>query len=129
MTPLKKRRASVLLISVLVVCAFSLLMVVSLSELQISRSFVGLNRREASVSLYAAEACLEESLYRLELDPDFTGTELILDGQSTCTSTVSGSQITVLVEDGVYRAEYRADFSTNTVNLVTNFHLVGWQEI
>lgn len=122
------RPASILLMSVLMVSAFTLLLVLALSELQISHSYVVLNDRESTRSLYAAEACLEDAVYRYESDSTFVGGSIAIDDQTVCTSAISGTEVTVEVTDGLYSATYVASLEVDTVNLVNNLHLIQWIE-
>lgn len=110
------------------VSAFTLLLVLALSELEISHNYMTLNGQESTRSLYAAEACLEDAVYRYELDSTFTGSTLTLDEYTECTSTVLVNQITVLVTDGNYTATYSASLESDAVNLVNNLHLIQWIE-
>ena len=110
------------------VSAFTLLLVLALSELEISHSYMILNDQESTRSLYGAEACLEDAVFRYELDSSFTGSTLALDEYTECTSTVLGTQITVIVTDGSYTATYTADLELDAVNLVNNLHLIQWIE-
>lgn len=125
---MRSRPASILLMSVLMVSAFTLLLVLALSELEMSHSYMILNDQESTRSLYAAEACLEDAVYRYELDSTFTGSTLTLDAYTECTSTVLVNQITVLVTDGNYTATYTASLESDAVNLVNNLHLIQWIE-
>lgn len=122
------RPASILLMSVLMVSAFTLVLVLALSELSISHSYTILNEQESTRSLYAAEACLEDAVYRYELDSTFTGGSVNLDGQTDCVSTMGVGQITVEVTDGIYSATYLASLEVDAVNLVNNLHLIQWIE-
>lgn len=122
------RPASILLMSVLMVSAFTLVLVLALSELQISHSYSILNEQESSRSLYAAEACMEDAVYRYELDSSFTGGSIVIDDQTTCESSISGTTVTVIVTDGVYTSGYQASMNSTTVNLVHNLHLIQWIE-
>lgn len=122
------RPASILLMSVLMVSAFTLILVLALSELSISHNYTILNEQESSRSLYVAEACLEDAVYRTELDSDFLGGAIVIDDQTDCVSTVNGTQVTVVVTDGVYYVTYLASLEVDAVNLVNNLHLIQWIE-
>lgn len=125
---MKSRPASILLMSVLMISAFCLILVVALSELEMSHSYMILNEEESTRSLYAAEACFEDATYRYELDSTFTGTTLQLDGTTTCTSSISGTVATVNVSSGNYRAAYQGSLEVDPLNLVNNLHLIQWIE-
>ena len=125
---MKSRPASILLMSVLMVSAFTLLLVVALSELEISHSYMILNEEESTRSLYAAEACFEDAVYRYEFDATFTGESLTLDSQTLCQSTVNGTQVTVEVTSGDYSATFQGSLDIDSLNLLNNLHLIRWIE-
>ncbi len=121
-------KASVLLMSVLVIGIFTLFLALSMAEVNLSTGYQVLNSTENHHSYYAAEACLEESLLRYERDASFTGASFAVDAETSCTSVLSGSQITVTVSNGDYAEDFVATFSTSVNGLVTNVDLSSWKE-
>lgn len=108
-------KGSVALISVLIISAFTLILVVGMSEVNISSSYQHFNNVSDKVSYYTGEACLEEAMIRLENDISFTNGSLVFDADTTCSITISGSQIDLTVNFLDFTQHFRAD-----INLVTN---------
>jgi hypothetical protein len=124
----KHARASVLLMSVLVIGVLTLFLALTMAEVNLSTGYQVLNTTENRRSYYAAESCLEESLLRYERDASFTGTTFDVDEDSICTSTISGTQVHVTVTNGSYSESFTGTFSTYINGLVTNVDLTGWKE-
>ena len=59
-----KNSGSIALISILIIAAFTLLLVVGMSEVNISTSYEYFNNAGGTNSYYAAESCLEEAMIR-----------------------------------------------------------------
>jgi len=121
-------RASIFLISVLVIGIFTLFLALAMAEVNLSTGYQVLNTTENRHSYYSAEACIEESLLRYERDLSFTGTTIAVDSETSCASTISGSQVNVTVSNGTYSENFTATFSTTVNGLVTNVKLTGWKE-
>lgn len=129
---MKSPKASIALISILIISAFALLLVLAMSEVNVTRSFNYLNTSTQHESLYAAEACIEEAIIRLEADLTFTDTTLTFDSNKTCTITASGSNpITVNIEMNydTYTENYSATLSLTQNGSANNLHLTSWQEL
>ena len=129
---MKGPKASVALISVLIITGFTLLLALAMSELNATRSLSSLNSSTQNESLYAAEGCLEEAIARLEADPAFTGEVLTFSTDKTCTITVTGTNpITVNVEMNydTYMENYSANLSLIQNGSANNIHLNSWEEI
>ncbi|MFA5855431.1 MAG: hypothetical protein WC846_04100 [Candidatus Gracilibacteria bacterium] len=123
-----RNRASVLLVSMIIICAITLLMAVTLSEVTISSGYQRTNTTELKVSYYAAESCLEETLMRLELDPSFSGTSITLQPDLICQSSVSGGIIDIVVDNLDYSEIFRAEYDMDSAELVNNIDLENWKE-
>jgi len=123
-----KNRASILLISMIIICAVTLLMAITLTEVSISSGYQRMNTTELKTSYYAAESCLEETLIRLEGDPSFSGTALLVQPDLTCQSTVSGSLITITVTNLTYNEIFRGEYNMDSEDLVNNISLEDWKE-
>lgn len=125
-------RASIALISLLIISAFTLILVVGMSEVSISSHAQGANRFSAETGYYAAEACLEETLIRLESNPAFTTTTLTFDDDLSCTVSVSGTSpktVAIQVTYLNYIQNFEAQVSLATAGQATNAQLIGWEEI
>jgi hypothetical protein len=114
--------------SVLVIGIFSLFLVLAMAEVNLSTGYQVLNQSEAIHSYYAAEACMEESVLRYERDNTFTGTTLAVDSETSCTSTVTATEVTVTITNGSYSEVFMATISPVVSGTVTNVHLTGWKE-
>lgn len=114
--------------SVIVIGVFTLFLALSMAEVNLSTGYQVLNQSENRLSYYVAESCVEESIYRYERDSTFTGLTMTVDGESTCTSVVSATQITVTVTNGAYSENFTATISSTVNGTVNNVHLTGWKE-
>jgi len=121
-------RASVFLMSVLVLGIFSLFLALAMAEVNLSTGYQVLNQHEATHSYYAAEVCMEESVLRYERDNTFTGITLAVDGESSCTSTMTATTVTVTVTNGSYTEVFVGTISATVSGTVNNVHLTGWKE-
>lgn len=124
----KHIRASVLLMSVIVIGVLTLFLGLAMAEVNLSTGYQGLNATESNHSYYSAESCVEESLLRYERDASFTGTTIAVDSETSCTSAISGSQITITVSNGTYSETFVGTFSSSVNGTVTNVDLTGWKE-
>lgn len=118
--------------SILIITGFALLLVLTMSEVNVTRSIQYLNSSTQSESLYGAEACLEEAMLRLEQDPLFTSETITFDTNKTCTITVSGSNpITVTIEMNYdsYTETYSAQLTLVQNGSAYNIRLDSWEEI
>ncbi len=124
-------KGSIALISVLVICAITILFTVRMSESNISTMYQYLNNESSQIIYRAAESCLEESILRIEKDISFSGTTLNL-GDATCTSTVSGSDvktISIVINYDSYTQNYSAEASVTTNGSANNIELQKWEKI
>lgn len=129
---MKPIKASIALMSILIITAFTLLLVLTMSEVNVTRSIQYLNTSTQNESLYGAEACLEEAMLRLEQDPTFTSETVTFDTDKTCTITVSGSNpITVNIEMNydTYTENYSAQLTLVQNGSAYNIRLDSWEEI
>ena len=129
---MKNQRASISLISLLIISAFTLILVVSASISGISNYDQSFNFESSKVSYYAAEACLEEALFRTEQSSTFTGTALSLDADTDCTVLVTGSNpktITITVSFLDYIQTFEATVSITQTGQIYNSELLTWKEI
>ncbi|MDP2624779.1 MAG: hypothetical protein Q8P27_01190 [Candidatus Peregrinibacteria bacterium] len=129
---LKSTQASVALISLLIISAFTLILVVAMSETNISTSYQYLNNSSNKVGYYVAEGCLEETLLRLEQDTTFTGTTIAVDTDTSCVVTVTGTTtrtIDVAVTYLDYTQNFEATASITQAGEANNATLLTWKEV
>lgn len=118
--------------SLLIVSSITLILVLSMSELNISTSYQQLNQDSQKYSYYLAETCLEETLLRLENDANFTGTTITPDSDSSCTITVTnGAPIIINITTTylTYTQNFRAEAGISTEGTALNADLSKWEEI
>ncbi len=89
MNKIKRKTGSIALISLLIISGFTLIMVLALSESSISSYKQQSNNDANQVSFYAAEACLEEAITRIESGTGFTSETVEFDSNLRCTIDVS----------------------------------------
>lgn len=124
--------ASIALISLLLVSAMSLMLVVAMSESSVSSYEVGSNYEINQNLSYAAKACFEESVIRLESDANFAATTMVLDEWTTCSVTVVGTGIvavTIQVDSGDYQQIFEATLEVQTEGAARNVHLLSWDQV
>lgn len=128
-----KQRGSVALISVLIISAILLILVLGISETQISTSYQYVNSSSGKYSYYIAEACLEEAMIKIKGDTSYSGEDLILDsGNATCEISASGAgtkTITITTVSGDYTQSFQAQASVTTNGQANNVRLLNWTEI
>lgn len=125
---LYKNSGSIALISVLIIAAFTILIVVAMSEVNISTSYEYFNNSENKTAYYAAESCLEEAVIRLEDDPTFNSGTITFDADTNCNISVTGNQILIEVTHLDFAQNYHADISLNSNGQANNVKLLNWYE-
>lgn len=129
---IKSSRASIALISLLVISAFTLILVLGMSEATLSTSYQTFNTSSNQVAYYYAEACLDEAIIRLEKDSAFVSTTLTMNGTGSCTITVSGTSPKIVSIQSAYLdsiQNFQAQVSLTTNGQATNATLLEWKEI
>jgi len=132
MKNLKNIKGSVALMSILIISAILLILVLGISETQISTSYQYVNSSYGKYSYYMAEACLEEAVIKIEADPNYSGENLTLDsGNGVCDISVSGSPLTITIEttSGNYTQNFQAQVSVTTNGQANNVRLLNWSGI
>jgi len=129
---LTHKRGSIALISLLIISAFTLLIVLAASEASVSTYERYLNESSGETSYYGAESCLEEAIIRLESDTNFAGGTLTIDNDTTCTITVAGTTdktVSISVDFLNYTQNYEAVIRLIQNGSIYNSELISWQEI
>jgi hypothetical protein len=127
-----KRPASISLISLLVISTIALILVLGMSESNISTSYQYLDSRSDSQMAYMADACLDEALIRLEQDIGFVSSSITFDANNSCSITVSGSgpmTLSISVSSYDYTQSFEAQVSYSSSGEVNNFSLDSWGEV
>lgn len=122
-------KGSVALVSILIISAFSLILVISMAEVNISKSYQSYNTEAEKVQRYASEACLEEAIIRLEADPLFANSSITFDADTSCTITVLNNQIDIAVDFLDFSQNYRANVQVTANGQANNVQLLNWSEI
>jgi len=129
---MKNHKASIALMSILIISAFTMFLVLTMSEVNVTRSYNYLNTSTQNESLYGAEGCLEEAMISLEQDTTFTSGTITYSAEKTCQITVSGTNpLTVNIEMSYddYTQNYSAELNVVEDGEANNIHLSSWQEI
>lgn len=124
-----KQKGSIALISVLVIAAALLILVLGMSDINISTSYQYLNNNSNKISYYAAEACLEEAMIRLEENMDFTSETINFDEDTVCTINASQTEIFIDIEHLDYVQHYKSDIEINKNGEAINILLLKWNKI
>lgn len=129
---MKAHKASVALISLLVIAAVTMILVVAGSVNGLSNYDQSYNFEAGKLGYYGAEGCLEEALLRTEADSTFTNTSISLDEDTDCSVLVTGANpktITVTVQFLDYTQTYQATVQMTQSGQITNSDLLTWEEI
>lgn len=129
---MKPQKASVALMSLLVISALTLILVTGMASAGISSYDQSYNLEATKWGYYAGEACLEEALLRIEQDSSLSAVALGIDSDTSCTATVTGTNpktvdITVLFMD--YAQDFQATISITQNGQIYNSELLTWEEI
>ena len=122
------KKASIALISLIIVSAITLLLVLGMADTNISTAYQHVNTQANKAVYYAAEACAEEALLRLETDMNFTGTTMLIDADTTCQITATPSLITISVNYLEYTQTFRAEVDIVQDGEANNIELQLWEK-
>lgn len=127
----KSKQGSIALISVLITMAVLMIIVSGMTEKHISAAQQYLNSENNRTLYYAAEACLEETIKRIENDTDFSNGTLSINDESAtiCTIAVTGGStknITLTLNKGNYSQSYSARITMTTKASANNTALIEW---
>lgn len=129
---MKAHRASIALITLLVISAVTMILVVAASVNGLSNYDQSFNFEAGKIGYYGAEACLEEALLRTELDATFSTTSFSLDADTDCSVSVSGTNpktINVTVNFLEYTQTFEATVQITQNGQIYNSELLTWEEI
>jgi hypothetical protein len=119
---MKIKKASAALMSVLILAAFSLVILSSMVQISISEGYKQINQSNNQLLYYAADACLNEGILRLELDNSYIGSSITIDASTTCTNTVTENSPTSFTLDiNSATGNFTHDF-TAELTLATGTH-------
>ena len=127
----KYYKASVALVSLLLISAITLLLALGMSEVNISKSYQYQNNEANKMNLYLAESCLEDALLRLKSDPEFNSGSINFDANSSCSVSISGSEtLYILITANFYdfSETYQAEVTHSQDGEVYNLSLDNWEE-
>jgi hypothetical protein len=125
-------KGSIALISLLVISAFTLILVIAMAESSILAETAEVNNETNRFMDYTAEACLEEGILRLEGDPAFTDATITFEDQVSCALTVSGSAPYTLSIETTYldhTEHFEATLNLTTSGQSNNAQLLSWEEV
>lgn len=125
-------RGTIALISILIISAITIILVVAMSEVNVSTSYQYLNTSSNKIAYYAAEACLEEAIVRTEGDINFSVGSLTIDSDTACTISASGTttkNVIINVTHLSYEQTFQAQLSASQAGESINAELVSWSEI
>lgn len=124
-----KYRGSIALISMLIISAFTIILVVAMSEINISTSKNYFNNNGDKTAYYSAEACLEEAIIRLEKDPTFVTETLTFDSDTDCTITANANTISVTANFLNFTQNFQATIQIKSSGQANNLKLLNWKQI
>lgn len=131
MKKITKQKGSIALISTVIVSAILIILVLGISETQISTSYQYLNSASSKDLYYSAESCLEEAIFKTEENPSYAGETLDL-GTESCTITTSGTSpktISITVTSDNYTQNFEAQVTVTANGQANNVKLLNWVKI
>lgn len=126
-----KNKGSVALISIMLISAITLIVVIAMTEINFFTSSQSYNSQNDKTAYYAAEACLEEAIVRLEGDLNYSSGSLTFDADTSCTISVTDDgqkNVTIQVTYLDYVQNFSATFSYEQSGQAANLHLIDWSE-
>lgn len=123
-----KKRASIVLISLIVISAFTMLLALSISEVTVSNGYINLNKNESKYAYYLAEGCLEEAMLRVERDTSFSSATITMDTDTNCAISYAANIIQITVNRGDFSETFNAQTQITTNDLINNIELLNWEE-
>lgn len=130
---MKSKQGSVALISLLIISAFTLVIVLVASESSISVYEEHINDNSDQIMYYSAEGCLEEAILRLEDTGTFTGETITINANTECIISITdGDSNQKLVSITINYLDYTQNFQA-TIELlengeIFNSNLEEWEE-
>ncbi len=131
---MEKDLGSVALISILLISAILIILVTAMSDSSINTSYQYLNNESDKNAYYYAEACLEETLLRIEQDPSFSSMSHTI-GDAVCTVTVSAANpkdVNISITYANYTSftqNYYASVVLTVNGQAYNVSLLKWEKI
>ncbi len=119
-----------MLISVLVMSAVLLLIVIGVSETQVTSSYQQLNTRSNKSSYYIAESCFEEASQKIKMDINYSGGTITFD-YGTCTISIIGSTtkiVSISTTFENYTQNHQAEITVIQNGEINNVRLLNWQK-
>lgn len=129
MKNLLKSKGSIALISMLIISAFTIILVVAMSEINISTSQNYFNSNGDKMAYYTAEACLEEAIIRLEKNTAFTSEILTFDSDTDCTITANSTTVNITANFLNFIQTYQGTIQITTSGQANNVKLLNWKQI
>ncbi|MBI4234888.1 hypothetical protein HY604_01155 [Candidatus Peregrinibacteria bacterium] len=124
-------KGSVALVSIMIISAITLIVVISMTEINYSTSSQSLNSNSDKTAYYVAQACLEEATIQLEADLSYSAGTLNFDADTTCDISVTDNgqkNVTITVNYLDYSSTFNATFSYEQSGEATNLHIINWSE-
>lgn len=129
---MKAYRASISLITLVIISALTLILVTAASISGISNYDQSFNFDSSKIGYYAAESCLEEALLRTERDTAFTTATITLDADTSCSISITGTNpktITLTADFLDYTQTFQATVQITQSGQISNNELLTWKEI
>lgn len=122
----KNKKGYVLILTVLVISAASLIIVLSLSKLLIDKLILQSSLKESSSALAVAESCNEEGLEKLRNAwQNYSNLSLSIDG-NLCTINITANPVQATLSSSGTSGNY-----TKRINLIVdrNLQVVSWNQL
>ena len=126
-----KQKGTIALISLLVISAVVLAIGISVSLTGLDEMKMGFRQGQTTGAFYVAESCMEEALFRLKQDENYSGGALSIgDGSCNIDITANGSQRTITVTGTLNQYTRGIQAIVNILNDGTTYgnEVISWEE-
>jgi hypothetical protein len=122
---IKNKKGAAMLMTVVIISSVVLIIAFSSSMIGLGELQLGYSSQKSGEAMIAADACMEEALYKLRLDSGYTGETLSIN-QISCIITVSGSDIIVAA---TLENKYYKTIEANVTLSVSSLSINSWEEV
>ncbi|EKD48339.1 MAG: hypothetical protein ACD_65C00011G0003 [uncultured bacterium] len=129
---MNSKQGSVALVSLLIISAFTLVLVLIASESSVSTYEEYVNDNSDQMMYYSAEGCLEEAILRLENNSTFVGETVNIDPDTECVIAITEDDNRKIIDIEISHLNYTQNFQAVAELLesgeIFNSNLEEWEE-
>ncbi len=122
-------KGSIALIGILIISAVLMILVLAMSEANITSALRQTNEESQKITYYGAEACMEEAMIRLKKDPGFKEGTVYLNEEKSCGISVLNNTATIEMTYMNYERQFEIEFELTSDGHANNIKLLNRREI